>query len=123
MSFLDQPTWRVLPVVGSVRPENGGILPDSVDGPDGGMAADRGPSARRRVLSRIRLGHVVMVLAALFALLLNLVVLRDNRDTIEVAVAATDISAGITHEAEEFAGKSFAEIGDDPIHQAHCLDS
>lgn len=71
-------------------------MADSVDGSDGGIAADRAPSAGRQMLSRVRLGHVVMVLAALFALLLNLVVLQDNRDTIEVAVAATDISAGTT---------------------------
>jgi Flp pilus assembly protein CpaB len=50
----------------------------------------------RSLLSRIKLGHVVMVLAALFALVFNLAVLRSNDATIDVAVASTDIRAGTT---------------------------
>ncbi len=69
---------------------------DRTDGADPVLTYDGAPSIRRSVLSRIRLGHVVMVLAALLALLLNLAVLRSNQDTIEVAVAASDISAGTT---------------------------
>ncbi len=48
----------------------------------------------RSMLSRIKLGHIVMVLAALFALVLNLAVLQGNEATVEVAVAAEDIRAG-----------------------------
>ena len=69
---------------------------DRTDGADPVLTHDGAPSIRRNVLSQIRLGHVVMVLAALLALLLNLAVLRSNQDTIEVAVAASDISAGTT---------------------------
>ena len=69
---------------------------DRTDGLDPAPGYEGAPSMRRNVLSRIRLGHVVMALAALLALLLNLAVLRGNQDTIEVAVAAADISAGTT---------------------------
>ena len=48
----------------------------------------------RNLLSRVRLGHVVMVLAALFALVLNLAILSGDDDTVEIAVAADDIAAG-----------------------------
>lgn len=57
---------------------------------------DRPTPINRNLLSRIKLGHVAMVLAALLALLFNLVVLRGNEATTEVAVAATDIRAGTT---------------------------
>ena len=69
---------------------------DRTDGADPVSARDGTLSMRRNVLSRIRLGHFIMALAALLALLLNLAVLRGNQDTIEVAVAASDISAGTT---------------------------
>ena len=69
---------------------------DRTDGAAPASAQDGALSTRRNLLSRIRLGHIVMVLAALFALLLNLAVLRGNQDTIEVAVATSDISAGTT---------------------------
>jgi Flp pilus assembly protein CpaB len=57
---------------------------------------------RRNVLSRLRLGHIIMALTALLALLLNLAVLRGNQDTVEVAVAASDISAGTTLSMSHF---------------------
>lgn len=57
---------------------------------------DPAPKLQRNLLSRVKLGHVAMVLAALFALLFNLAVLRGNESTVEVAVAATDIRAGTT---------------------------
>ncbi len=53
-------------------------------------------SMRRNLLSRLKLGHIVMVFAALFALLFNLAVLRGNEATLEVAVAADHIRAGTT---------------------------
>ncbi|MEA2000359.1 MAG: SAF domain-containing protein [Actinomycetota bacterium] len=52
------------------------------------------PSIRRNLLSRVRLGHIVMALAALLALLFNLAVLRGNQATSEVVVATGDIRAG-----------------------------
>ncbi|MCP3998219.1 MAG: hypothetical protein GY722_24625 [bacterium] len=61
------------------------------------------PTVGRSLLSRIRLGHVVMVLAALFALVFNLAVLRGNEATMEVLIAATDIRAGITLTPGHFA--------------------
>lgn len=76
---------------------------DRTDGADEASAYDGAPSMRRNVLSQIRLGHIVMALAALFALLLNLAVLRGNQDTIDVAVAASDISAGTTLALSHFA--------------------
>ncbi len=51
-------------------------------------------STGRRFLSRVRLGHVVMVLAALFAFVLNLAVLRGDDATVDVAVAASDLRPG-----------------------------
>lgn len=69
---------------------------DRMDGSNQASAYKGSPSLRRNVLSRIRLGHVVMALAALLALLLNLAVLRGNQEMIEVAVATADISAGTT---------------------------
>lgn len=51
---------------------------------------------QRSVFSRIKLGHVVMALAALAALVFNLAVLRGNQATTEVAVAVADIRAGTT---------------------------
>ncbi len=60
------------------------------------VSHDPAPSIQRNLLSRIKLGHVVMVLAALFALVFNLAVLRGNEATIEVAIAAGEIRAGTT---------------------------
>jgi Flp pilus assembly protein CpaB len=51
---------------------------------------------RRSVLSRIKLGHVVMVLAALLALVFNLAVLQSRDATVDVLVANGDIPAGTT---------------------------
>ncbi len=48
----------------------------------------------RSLLSRLRLAHVVMVLAALFALVLNLAVLSGEDNTVEIVIAAEDIAAG-----------------------------
>lgn len=59
-------------------------------------------AANRSLLSRVKLGHIVMVLAALFAAVFNLAVLNQNDATIEVAVAATDLRAGTTLAASHF---------------------
>ena len=54
------------------------------------------PTPKRRWLSRISLGHLVMLISGLLAFLLVLVVLRDRSEVITVAVAAVDIEAGTT---------------------------
>ena len=46
------------------------------------------------MISRLKLGHVVMVLAAFFALVLNLAVLNANDATVEVSVASSEILQG-----------------------------
>ncbi len=74
--------------------DQGGMVTDLDYGIE--PAAPARPAEGRRVLSRIKLGHVVMVLAALFALVFNLAVLRSNEATLEIVVAATDIRAGTT---------------------------
>lgn len=61
------------------------------------------PQVGRSLLSRIKLGHVVMVVAALFALVLNLAVLRSNEATVGVAIAAGDIRAGTALTLDHFA--------------------
>lgn len=91
---------------------------DRTDGADPVSAYEGAASMRRNMLSRIRLGHVVMALAALFALLLNLAVLRGNQDTIEVAVAASDISAGTTLSMSHFA---LSEVPDDGLLSARFV--
>lgn len=53
-------------------------------------------SIRRSLLSRIKLGHVVMIIAAIFALVFNLAVLRGRDATVDVVVARGDIPAGAT---------------------------
>lgn len=55
-----------------------------------------GPTGRRRRLGHVSAGHVVMVVAALLAVLLNYSVLRARDDSVRVAVAARDIPAGAT---------------------------
>jgi len=52
------------------------------------------PAPRRPLLSRLSLGHVIMVLAGLLAFLLVLVVLRSRGETVQIAVAADQIDAG-----------------------------
>jgi Flp pilus assembly protein CpaB len=72
------------------------MVADRTIGSESAVAYDPSASVRRSLLSRIKLGHVVMALAALFALIFNIAVLRANESTVEVAVASTDIRAGTT---------------------------
>jgi Flp pilus assembly protein CpaB len=69
---------------------------DRLVGNDAPASFDSAQPIRRNLLSRIKLGHIAMVLAALFALVFNLAVLRGNQATMEVVVAAGDIRAGTT---------------------------
>jgi Flp pilus assembly protein CpaB len=61
------------------------------------------PPARRSLLSRIKLGHVVMITAAILALIFNLAVLRSRDATVDVMVASGDIPAGSTLNLSHFA--------------------
>lgn len=49
---------------------------------------------RRSLVSRLSIGHVVMILAGLVAILLNLAVLQSGTDTVNIAVAAGPMEAG-----------------------------
>jgi len=50
--------------------------------------------AGRSLISRLSIGHVVMILAGLIAILLNLAFLRSSTDTINIAVASRALEAG-----------------------------
>ena len=50
--------------------------------------------APRSLLTRLSLGHVVMILAGLVAILLNLAFLRSDSESIRVIVAAESLPAG-----------------------------
>lgn len=65
--------------------------------------------ARRSLASRLSIGHVVMILAGLVAILLNLAFLRSGTETINVTVAGQSIEAGtvLTEDRVEF-----VEVGD-----------
>ncbi len=63
---------------------------------------------RRSLLSRIKLGHVVMIIAAIFALVFNLAVLRSRDATVEVVVADGDIAAGTSLTVSHFTTASVA---------------
>lgn len=55
-----------------------------------------------RVRARVSAGHVVMLVAALLAIVLNAALLRANAQTVPVAVAAADIRAGALVEPATF---------------------
>ena len=66
-------------------------------------------SSRRSLLSRLSIGHVVMILAGLVAILLNLAFLRSTSDTVQVLVAADVLPAGRILTPADF---DTVEIGD-----------
>ncbi len=79
-------------------------MADRLIGSDRGVANDPSvASIRRNLLTRVRLGHVIMALAALLALLFNLAVLRGNQAVSEVVVATGDIRAGTALTMSHFA--------------------
>jgi Flp pilus assembly protein CpaB len=65
--------------------------------------------ARRSIVSRLSIGHVVMVLAGLVAILLNLAFLRASTDTLNIAVAASSMEAGTVVAADSLTS---VEVGD-----------
>ncbi len=66
-------------------------------------------SERRSLVSRLSIGHVVMILAGLVAVLLNLAFLQSRSDTINIAVAGTSMEAGTVLEAGRIES---VEVGD-----------
>lgn len=48
------------------------------------------PVPKRRLASRLSLGHLIMVVAGLTAFILVLAVLRDRSEVVQVAIASTD---------------------------------
>jgi Flp pilus assembly protein CpaB len=54
------------------------------------------PVPKRPVVSRLSLGHLIMVLAGLLAFLLVLLVLRQQGETVEIAVTGAQVEAGTT---------------------------
>ncbi len=55
---------------------------------------DPQPAPRRRVLSRLKLGHVLAIVAGLLAVLLNVALLRSDDPLIRVATAGEPIRSG-----------------------------
>lgn len=53
------------------------------------------PAHKRPLVTRLSLGHLVMVVAALLAVLLNYTLLRAQDDTVRVAVVAQEVRAGM----------------------------
>lgn len=49
---------------------------------------------RRSLVSRLSMGHVIMILAGLVAILLNLAFLQSGTDTVNIAAAAQSMEAG-----------------------------
>lgn len=66
-------------------------------------------ATRRSLVSQLSIGHVVMILAGLVAVLLNLAFLRSSADLVTIAVADTAMEAGTVLTADRIAS---VEVGD-----------
>ncbi len=67
------------------------------------------PIPRRPLLSRISLGHLIMILAGLLAFLLVLVVLRERGESVQIAVTVEQIDAGTVLEPSDL---RYVALGD-----------
>ena len=67
---------------------------------------------RRSLITRLSIGHVVMILAGLVAILLNLAFLQSGANTVEVAVAARAMEAGTVLDETRLASVEVGEVGD-----------
>jgi len=65
-------------------------------------------SVRRGLMSRLSLGHLIMIVAGLAAFLLVFSLLRSRDETFEIATAAVELQAGTTVEDGIFV---FTEVG------------
>lgn len=70
-----------------------------------------GGSSRRSLLSRLSIGHVVMILAGLVAILLNLAFLGSKSDTVRVLVAADTLPAGRVLTTADFESVEVSDAG------------
>lgn len=70
------------------------------------------PPSRRSLISRMSIGHVVMILAGLVAVLLNLAFLRSGTDQIEVVVASSPIQAGSVLDESQLSTVPVADPGE-----------
>jgi len=59
-------------------------------------SVDAPPSPRRGLMSRLSLGHVIMIVAGLAAFLLVFSILRSRDETFRIAAAAVELRAGTT---------------------------
>ena len=63
--------------------------------------AEPQPPPRRGLLTRVKLGHVVAIVAGLLAAVTMLAVLRSNQSTVAVVTAAVPIASGAVVNAED----------------------
>jgi len=71
--------------------------------------ATPGPPPGRSLISRLSIGHVVMILAGLLAVLLNLAFLRSSTDQIEILVTSVPVQAGSALTESSLATVSMAD--------------
>lgn len=69
---------------------------------------DAPTSARRSFMSRLSLGHVIMIMAGLIAFLLVFSLLKSRDETFQIATAAVDLPAGTSVDEDTLL---FAEVG------------
>jgi Flp pilus assembly protein CpaB len=60
------------------------------------------PATRRTVLSRLSLGHVIMLVSGLLGVILTYTLLRERDEVTQVAVASESIEAGTVVTADQF---------------------
>lgn len=70
------------------------------------------PPSRRSLISRMSIGHIVMILAGLVAVLLNLAFLRSGTVQIEVVVASSPIQAGSVLDESRLSTVPIADPGE-----------
>lgn len=70
-------------------------------------SVDGTPTPKRSLMSRLSLGHVIMIVAGLAAFLLVFSLLRSRDETFQVATALVELRAGTTVTDEAFAFASF----------------
>ena len=63
--------------------------------------AEPQPPPRRGLLTRVKLGHVVAIVAGLLAAVTMLAVLRSNQSTVAVVTAAVPIASGSVVNADD----------------------
>ncbi len=72
----------------------------------------QGSSSRRSIVSRLSLGHVVMIVAGLVAILLNLAYLRSSSTAVSVVIARTTLEQGTVLDGTSIATVEVGDAGD-----------